>query len=209
MILQVQNIGNMINQEQQLLFGCVRLSVKDAKWIFDNCAKGTKVEFYSDSNPGPLGKPSAKKISSYPDYLRNWDPTDPNSSNPWLSYKFSNAGNTTTNTSETTTKNDASTSDNTNNTINNNTTNTTNNTNNTNSNNTGNTTTNTNTTTNSTNNTVFNTTNNTTNSLNNTLNNNTSNTLTNTTKNETSNANSNNKVTNISVKNETQPFTFM
>ncbi len=67
--------------------GCVRLTVKDAKWIFNNCAKGTKVEFYSDSNPGPLGKPTAKKISSYPDYLRNWDPTDTNSNNPWLTYK--------------------------------------------------------------------------------------------------------------------------
>lgn len=67
--------------------GCIRLTVKDAKWIYDNCAKGTKVEFYSDSNPGPLGKPTAKKISSYPDYLRNWDPTDTNGSNPWLTYK--------------------------------------------------------------------------------------------------------------------------
>lgn len=66
--------------------GCIRLTVSDAKWIFNNCARGTKVEFYSSSNPGPLGKPSAKKISSYPDYLRNWDPTDPDSSNPWHTY---------------------------------------------------------------------------------------------------------------------------
>lgn len=57
--------------------GCIRLTVADAKWIFYNCARGTKVEFYSSSNPGPLGKPSARKIASYPDYLRNWDPTDP------------------------------------------------------------------------------------------------------------------------------------
>ncbi len=67
--------------------GCVRLTVKDAKWIYDNCKNGTQVEFYSSSNPGPLGKPSAKKISSYEDYLRNWDPTDPNSNNPWKNYK--------------------------------------------------------------------------------------------------------------------------
>ena len=66
--------------------GCIRLTVSDAKWIFNNCARGTKVEFYTSSNPGPLGKPSAKKISSYPDYLRNWDPTDPDSSNPWHTY---------------------------------------------------------------------------------------------------------------------------
>lgn len=70
--------------------GCVRLRVIDAKWIYDNCGKGTKVEFYSDSNPGPLGKPSAKKISSYSDNLRNWDPTDPNPNNPWKNYKESN-----------------------------------------------------------------------------------------------------------------------
>ncbi len=67
--------------------GCVRLTVRDAKWIYDNCARGTKVEFYSSSDPGPLGKPSAKKISSYPDYLRNWDPTDSNSNNPWHTYQ--------------------------------------------------------------------------------------------------------------------------
>lgn len=67
--------------------GCIRLMVKDAKWIYDNCARGTKVEFYSSSNPGPLGKPSAKKIYSYPAYLKNWDPTDPDPNNPWLTYK--------------------------------------------------------------------------------------------------------------------------
>ena len=67
--------------------GCIRLTVKDAKWIYNNCAKGTKVEFYSDLSPGPLGKPTAKKISSYPDHLRNWDPTDTNENNPWLTYK--------------------------------------------------------------------------------------------------------------------------
>ena len=41
--------------------GCVRLTVADAKWIYDNCKSGTKVEFYSSSDPGPLGKPSAQK----------------------------------------------------------------------------------------------------------------------------------------------------
>lgn len=80
--------------------GCVRLKVIDAKWIYDNCGKGTKVEFYSDSNPGPLGKPSSKKISSYSDDLRNWDPTDPNPNNPWKNHKESNKpsyGNTNNN----------------------------------------------------------------------------------------------------------------
>ena len=36
--------------------GCVRLTVEDAKWIYDNCKSGTSVEFYSDEDPGPLRK---------------------------------------------------------------------------------------------------------------------------------------------------------
>lgn len=65
--------------------GCVRLTVQDAKWIYDNCALGTQVEFYSSANPGPLGKPTAKKISAYEE-VRGWDPTDPDSKNPWNTY---------------------------------------------------------------------------------------------------------------------------
>lgn len=67
--------------------GCIRLTTIDAKWIFDNCPSGTQVEFYSSSNPGPLGKPTAKKISNAPGNLKNWDPTDPASNNPWKKYK--------------------------------------------------------------------------------------------------------------------------
>ena len=44
--------------------GCIRLSVGDAKWIYDNCALGTKVTVYSSSNPGPLGKPKGIKVST-------------------------------------------------------------------------------------------------------------------------------------------------
>ena len=65
--------------------GCVRLTVQDAMWIYNNCASGTYVEFYSSSDPGPLGKPSARKISSNVD-CRNWDPTDPDPRNPWNGY---------------------------------------------------------------------------------------------------------------------------
>ena len=67
--------------------GCIRLTTIDAKWIYDNVPAGTQVEFYSSSNPGPLGKPSAKKISSAPANIRCWDPTDPDPSNPWRTYK--------------------------------------------------------------------------------------------------------------------------
>lgn len=62
--------------------GCVRLTCADAKWIYDNCAIGTTVEFYASSNPGPLGKPSAMKISGDLE-RRGWDPTDPHEGNPW------------------------------------------------------------------------------------------------------------------------------
>ena len=62
--------------------GCIRLTVADAKWIYDNISSGTIVEFYEDSNPGPLGKPTAKKISDN-EFCRNWDPTDLANGNPW------------------------------------------------------------------------------------------------------------------------------
>ena len=54
--------------------GCVRLTVRDAKWIYDNCPLNTKVTIYDSSDPGPLGKPSTIKIPAG----QNWDPTDPN-----------------------------------------------------------------------------------------------------------------------------------
>lgn len=62
--------------------GCVRLTVEDAKWIYDNCKSGTTVEFYSSEDPGPLGKPETQKISDNEE-LRGWDPTDPADDNPW------------------------------------------------------------------------------------------------------------------------------
>ena len=74
--------------------GCIRLTVKNAKWIYDNCAAGTKVYFYKDSNPGPLGKPSERKISGDSE-VNSWDPTDPASDNPW---KENNVQNTKQNT---------------------------------------------------------------------------------------------------------------
>lgn len=66
--------------------GCIRLKVEDAKWIYENCLAGSTVEFYYDSNPGPLGKPTAMKISEYEEY-RNWDPTDSDENNPWKNFE--------------------------------------------------------------------------------------------------------------------------
>ena len=69
--------------------GCVRLTVADAKWIYDNVPSGTQVVIYSDSNPGPLGKPKAIKLP----YTYGWDPTDIwNPNNPWNNKKPSISG---------------------------------------------------------------------------------------------------------------------
>lgn len=59
--------------------GCVRLTVADAKWIYDNVPSGSPVKIYNSSNPGPLGKPAAIKVNGY----QGWDPTDPDPANPY------------------------------------------------------------------------------------------------------------------------------
>lgn len=66
--------------------GCIRMSVRDAKWLMDNCPIGTKVTIYDDAaNPGPLGKPEAIKIPADSPY-KGWDPTDPDPANPWKQF---------------------------------------------------------------------------------------------------------------------------
>jgi len=63
--------------------GCIRLAVIDAKWIYDNIKNGTTVEIYeSDTLPEGVRKPNSIKIDINSEY-RGWDPTDPDSSNPW------------------------------------------------------------------------------------------------------------------------------
>lgn len=63
--------------------GCIRLTVEDSKWIYDNCPSGTTVIIYDDADsPGPLGKPEVIKIPEDSPYA-GWDPTDPDSNNPW------------------------------------------------------------------------------------------------------------------------------
>ncbi len=55
--------------------GCIRMTVADAKWIYDYASTGTKVNIVqgSSSKPGPLGKPATITV----DYTINYDPTDP------------------------------------------------------------------------------------------------------------------------------------
>ena len=63
--------NNMLGQPAS--HGCVRLCVRDAKWIYDNCALGTTVTI-SDTAAMQFDKPTSIKIPA----SQNWDPTDPN-----------------------------------------------------------------------------------------------------------------------------------
>lgn len=67
---------------QQASMGCVRLTVGDAKWIYENCPSGTAVEVYDSEEPGPLGKPATLKLDK-DSANKGWDPTDPDEKNPW------------------------------------------------------------------------------------------------------------------------------
>lgn len=62
----------------------ITLTVADAKWIFENCDIGTKVEIINDSTKKPL-----KDViypMSIPDDIR-WDPTDPAKGNAFIQGK--------------------------------------------------------------------------------------------------------------------------
>ena len=63
--------------------GCVRLSVADAKWIYDNCPNGTMVEVIEGNEAEPFRKPLGIKVAVDSEYA-GWDPTDPDVRNPWI-----------------------------------------------------------------------------------------------------------------------------
>lgn len=64
--------------------GCVRLTVGDAKWVYENCSLSTKVVIINGTSANdPLGKPSAIKLN--PNQKMGWDPTDPAAGNPYAS----------------------------------------------------------------------------------------------------------------------------
>lgn len=63
--------------------GCVRLQTADAKWIYDNCPRGTKVTIFDGEDPGPLGRPDKLVDHISEDMANGWDPTDPRPENPW------------------------------------------------------------------------------------------------------------------------------
>ncbi len=71
---EYNKLGNLASH------GCIRLTVGDAKWIYDNCPTGTQVRIiYGTSANDPLGKPSFMHMSGY----QGWDPTDPDPRNPY------------------------------------------------------------------------------------------------------------------------------
>lgn len=59
--------------------GCIRVSAKDAKWIMENCPAGTKVHIYKSDSAEPLDRPQAIVVPED----AQWDPTDPDSANPY------------------------------------------------------------------------------------------------------------------------------
>ncbi len=83
-----QNPGDLEYEEYNKLgtpasLGCIRLSVEDVKWIYDNCPTGFSCVIYDDPvTPGPMGKPDFIRIDTG-DPRRGWDPTDPDPVNPW------------------------------------------------------------------------------------------------------------------------------
>lgn len=64
------NLYNRLGNKDSM--GCIRLTVADAKWIYDNCSLGTQVTIYNSSSVGPFDKPTAAKLPSW----QTWDPTD-------------------------------------------------------------------------------------------------------------------------------------
>lgn len=82
-----QNNGDIEYEEYNKLgsaasLGCVRLCVRDVKWIYDNCPAGTTVTTYYSDAPEPITPPAPVRIDIN-DSRRGWDPTDPDPNNPW------------------------------------------------------------------------------------------------------------------------------
>lgn len=66
--------------------GCVRLLCKDAKWIYDHCAVGTKIViFWGNKKDDPIKRPSFTPIKT--GAFTSWDPTDPDKKNPYRKAK--------------------------------------------------------------------------------------------------------------------------
>ncbi len=72
------NADNYENLGTPASHGCVRLTVKDAKWLYENCPKGTPIHVVERSER----QPNKKEIDLPKLVSGQWDPTDPHRSNP-------------------------------------------------------------------------------------------------------------------------------
>jgi len=79
--------------------GCIRLCVRDSKWIYDNCPDGTQVNIVNTSGPKGAGVPKRNTNSRY----NGWDPSDPNTSSPYIKYPTTTTTKATTATTKNTT----------------------------------------------------------------------------------------------------------
>ncbi len=69
--------------------GCIRMCCADVRWLGQLCAGGTEVVIYYDENEAlPMEKPTPLFIPEDIEEVRGWDPTDPDSANPWHTYTF-------------------------------------------------------------------------------------------------------------------------
>lgn len=85
------NLGKAVSH------GCIRLCVRDAKWIYDNVPIGTQVNVVWTSGPAGPGVPKRKSDAKY----SGWDPSDKwSEGNPY----FEESETTTTKKTETTKK---------------------------------------------------------------------------------------------------------
>ena len=62
--------------------GCIRLTVEDTKWIYDNCPEGTTVRIVQEGKI-PIIPKAPQKIDIKDMEKRGWDPTDTDEKNPW------------------------------------------------------------------------------------------------------------------------------
>lgn len=62
--------------------GNIWLCADDAKWVYDNCEKGTLVKIVGEEAKDPLGVPVPMRISENAKY-KQWDPTDSAEKNPY------------------------------------------------------------------------------------------------------------------------------
>lgn len=84
-----QSVSSMKAEEfnklgSNVTLGCIRVTAADAKWIYDNLPEGTITVIYDSNDPGAMGAPEPIKFDASSEN-RGWDPTDPDSNNPWAS----------------------------------------------------------------------------------------------------------------------------